>query len=268
MRDITININTLRYSSFIEVKIPIDQADALPFQDRIKKPLGINEFRGDAPSHIDSPARRKAFLRISEIVARTESEDHRKDRCQEDETKAKQNAVAEFLRQFDVHEQVDDHDRKSQNRGQGVQDRRDRIAVLRVTGNPAADDSRDDRSCHQDPVKLCLPGDPVGAVIAVDRNQRFPALNACFVKNFPSGDECQEVPDRPSHHKTHYETEKSHCCCCFIHSYFLPGASSRRFLIVLCTAHGPFRGPPRRLFFRFPAGSSLLTQVGEIIHAE
>ena len=73
----------LRSYSSVEVKIPIDQADALPFQDRIKKPLGINEFRGDAPSHIDSPARRKAFLRISEIVARTESEDHRKDRCQE-----------------------------------------------------------------------------------------------------------------------------------------------------------------------------------------
>ena len=73
----------LRSYSSVEVKIPIHQADALPFQDRIKKPLGINEFRGAAPSHIDSPARRKAFLRISEIVARTESEDHRKDRCQE-----------------------------------------------------------------------------------------------------------------------------------------------------------------------------------------
>ena len=76
----------LRSYSSVEVKIPIDQADALPFQDRIKKPLGINEFRGDAPSHIDSPARRKAFLRISEIVARTESEDHRKDRCQEEKS--------------------------------------------------------------------------------------------------------------------------------------------------------------------------------------
>jgi len=81
----------LRSYSSVEVKIPIHQADALPFQDRIKKPLGINEFRGDAPSHIDSPARRKAFLRISEIVARTESEDHRKDRCQEGEIKAEQN---------------------------------------------------------------------------------------------------------------------------------------------------------------------------------
>ena len=39
----------LRSYSSVEVKIPIDQADALPFQDRIKKPLGINEFRGDAP---------------------------------------------------------------------------------------------------------------------------------------------------------------------------------------------------------------------------
>ena len=117
---------------------------ACPFSLYFKKPLGINEFRGAAPSHIDSPAGFKAFLRISEIVARTKSEDHRKDRCQECETKAEQNAVAEFLRQFDVHEQVDDHDHKSQNRGQGVQDRRDRIAVLRVTGNPAADDSRDD----------------------------------------------------------------------------------------------------------------------------
>ena len=41
----------LRSYSSVEVKIPIDQADALPFQDRIKKPLGINEFRGAAPRY-------------------------------------------------------------------------------------------------------------------------------------------------------------------------------------------------------------------------
>ena len=47
--------------------------------------------------NVCSPAGRKTFLRISEVFAGTECQDHRKDGCQECEAQAKQNTVTESL---------------------------------------------------------------------------------------------------------------------------------------------------------------------------